>query len=187
MKVINAFATLFAVLAFLTLGSLAVMVALHLLSLEDALARIQEIYANPWRSLQMGMTGLLFIFVGLTFAKLLIKRTRQTEALIFQGEIGPIVVSATAIDDIIKKVLKRFHLVKEWKSKISIDGRDIEAKLRLVLWSGGDVAQLLGGIQQEIRDRLRKVLGTECRLEILCDVIRIEESQFEISEGTLKV
>lgn len=187
MKVINAFATLFAVLSFLTLGSLTIMVALHLLSLEDALARIQEIYASPWRSLQMGMTGLLFIFVGLTFAKMLIKRTRQTEAVIFQGEIGPIVVSATAIEDLIKKVLKRFHLVKEWKTKTSIDGRDIEVKLRLVLWSGGDIPSLLSGIQQEIRDRLRKVLGPDCRLEIYCDVIRIEESQLEVEEGTVKV
>lgn len=163
------------------------MVGLHLLSMEDAVARIQEIYGNPWRSLQMGMTGLLFIFVGLTFAKMLIKRTRQTEALIYQGEIGPIVVSVTAIEDIIKKVLKRFNLVKEWKTKTSIDGRDIEVKLRLVLWSGGDVPLLLSGIQQEIRDRLRKVLGPDCRLEIYCDVIRIEESQFEVEEGTVKV
>ena len=40
---------------------------------------------------------------------------------------------------------------------------------------------------QEIRDRLRKVLGPDCRLEIYCDVIRIEESQLEIEEGTVKV
>lgn len=187
MKVINAFATLFAVLSFLTLGSLTIMVALHLLSLEDALARIQEIYASPWRSLQMAMTGLLFIFVGLTFAKTLIKRSRQTEALIFQGEIGPIVVSTVAIEDVAKKVLKRFTLVKEWRVKTLIDERDVEVKLKLVLWAGGDVPKLLGSIQQEIGDRLRKILGSECQLEIYCDVARIEESKLETEERTVTV
>lgn len=187
MKVVNAFATLFAVMSFLTLGSLTLMVALHLLSLEDAVVKIQEIYASPWRSMQMGMVGLLFIFVGLSFAKTLVKRGRQTEALIFQGEIGPIVVSVTAIEDVIKKVLKRFMLVKEWKTKTLIDGRDVEVKLRLVLWSGGDVPSLLSGIQQEIRDRLRKILGSECRVEIFCDVIRIEESRLEVEDGTITV
>ena len=182
MKVFNAFATLFAVLAFLTLGSLMVMVAFHLLSLEDALLKIQEMYSSPWRSLQVGLLGLLFIMVGLTFAKMLVKRGRQTEALIFQGELGLIVVSATAIEDIVKKVIKRFHLVKEWKAKTVIDGRDVEIKLRLVLWSGGDAPSLLNSIQQEIRDRLRKILGPEGRIEIFCDVIRIEESQFEVEE-----
>lgn len=187
MKVVNAFATLFAVMSFLTLGSLTLMVALHLLSLEDAVVKLQEIYASPWRSMQMGMVGLLFIFVGLSFAKTLVKRGRQTEALIFQGEIGPIVVSVTAIEDVIKKVLKRFMLVKEWKTKTLIDGRDVEVKLRLVLWSGGDVPSLLSSVQQEVRDRLRKILGSECRVEIFCDVIRIEESRLEVEDGTITV
>lgn len=187
MKVVNAFATLFAVLSFLTLGSLTLMVSLHLLSLEDALARIQQIYSSPWRSFQMAMVGLLFIFVGLTFAKSLIKRSRQTDALIFQGELGPIVVSATAIEDVVKKILKRFNLVKEWKIKTLIDSMDVEIKLRLVLWSGGDVPSLLSGIQQEMRDRLHKILGPDCKLEIHCDVIRIEESQLEMPQDTVKV
>ena len=183
MKVINAFASLFAVLAFLTLGSLLLMVALHLLSQQDALLRVQEIYASPWRSLQTGMVGLLFILVGLAFAKMLLKRGRESDVIIFQGEMGPIVISTTAIDDIVKKVLKRFSLVKEWKIKTLIEGRDVEIKLRLILWSGGDVPLFLNTLQQEIRDKLRKILGPEGRLEILCDVLGIEESQLDI-EGT---
>ena len=187
MKVVNAFATLFAVLAFLTLGSLLLMVGLHLLSQQDALSRIQEIYASPWRSLQMGMVGLLFIFVGLAFAKIFLKRGREAEVIIFQGEMGPIVISAAAIEDIVKKVLKRFSLVKDWKIKTLIEGRDVEIKLRLVLWSGGDVPVLLNTVQQEIRDKLRRILGQEGRLEILCDVLRIEESQLDIEENAAAV
>ena len=86
-----------------------------------------------------------------------------------------------------RQVLKRFHLVKEWKTKTGIDGRDIEIKLRMVLWSGGDMPGLLSGIQQEIRDRLKKILGPECRLEIFCDVVRIEESNFEVEENAVSV
>lgn len=183
MKVVNAFATLFAVLAFLTLGSLLLMVSLHLLSQEDALLRIQELYSSPWRSLQIGMAGLLFILVGLAFAKMFLKRGRETEVIVFQGEMGPIVISVTAIDDIVKKVLKRFSLVKDWKIKTLIDGRDVEIKIRLILWSGGDVPGFLNTIQQEIRDRLRKILGPGGRLEILCDVLKIEESQLDM-EGS---
>lgn len=187
MKVVNAFSTLFAVLAFLTLGSLLLMVALHLLSQQDALLRIQEIYASPWRSLQMGMVGLLFILVGLAFAKMFLKRGRETEVIIFQGEMGPIVISITAIEDIVKKVLKRFSLIKDWKIKTLIEGRDVEIKVRLTLWSGGDVPGFLNTVQQEIRDKLRKILGPQGRLEILCDVLKIEESQLDIEEPTAAV
>ncbi|MBI4115801.1 MAG: alkaline shock response membrane anchor protein AmaP [Candidatus Omnitrophica bacterium] len=187
MKVIQAFATIFSVLAFLTLGSLLLIVALRLLSLEDAVLRIQEMYTDPWRSIQTGMVGLLFIFVGLTFAKMLIKRGRQAEAVIFQGESGPVVVSTTAIEDVVKRILKRFPLVKEWKTKILIDNRDVEIKLRLILWSGGDVPALLTSVQQEVKDRLKKVLSPDGKLEIHCDVSRIEESHLEMEEGTVTV
>ena len=187
MKVINASATLFAVLAFLTLGSLLLMVGLHLLSAEDAVVHIRAIYSSPWRSLQTGGLGLLFIFVGLSFAKMFIKRGRETEAIIFQGEIGPIVISTTTLDEMTKKVLRRFSLVKDCKVKTGIDGRDIEIKLRLTLWSGENVPSLLSSIQLEIRDRIRKVIGPDGRLEVLCDVIRIEESQLDIEERIVNI
>jgi hypothetical protein len=187
MKVVQAFTTMFAVFAFLTLGSLLLMVGLHLLSYDDALLRLQELYSNPWRSLQTGITGLLFIFVGLAFGKMLIKRGRQSDAVIFHGEMGPIVVSVTVIEDWVKKVLKRFPLVKEWRPKVLIDGSEVEIKLKLVLWSGGEVASLLANIQQELNDRLRKILGGECRIEIHCDVVRIEESQLEAAEDAVPV
>jgi uncharacterized alkaline shock family protein YloU len=187
MKVVQAFTTTFAVLAFLTLGSLLLMVGLHLLSYEDALLRVQEIYGNPWRSLQTGLTGLVFIFMGLAFGKMLIKRGRQTDAVILHGEMGPIVVSVNAIEDIVKKVLKRMPLVKEWRPKIGIDSSEVEVKLKLVLWSGGDVPSILHNIQQEIGERLRKILGDQCRVEIHCDVVRIEESQLEAEQSTVEV
>ena len=43
MKVANAFAQLFAILAFLTLGSLMIIVSLHLLAFDDAILKVQEI------------------------------------------------------------------------------------------------------------------------------------------------
>lgn len=182
MRVIHAFATLFVVMAFLTLGSLFLMVALHLLSAQDAIAKVQEIYSDPWKSFQTGIVGLIFIFAGLTFAKWLVKGNRQTEALILRGETGPIVVYLSALEDLVKKVLKHFSLVKEWKAKVLLDGKDVEVKLRLVLWSGGDVPALLNSIQQEITERFRKVLGSESRIEISCDIVRIEESQIDVEE-----
>lgn len=182
MKVINAFAHVFAIFAFLTIGSLFMIVAFHILSLQDAQKQLAEFYSTPWRSLQTAFTGFVFISVGLTFARMLLKKRRQEEALIYQSEMGPIVVSATAMEDVVKKVLKRFHLVKEWKTKILIQNKDVDIKLRLVLWSGGKIQDLLMEIQEEVRVRIRKLLGTESRLEITCDVQRIEDHDAGLSE-----
>ncbi len=179
MKVINAFVHLFTIFTFLTLGSLLIIVAVRILSVEDAVLKIQEIYSSPWKSVQTGLIGLLLIMVGLAFSRMLVKKGREAEALIFQSEIGPIVVSVTAIDDVVKKVIKRYHLVKEAKIKTLIQGKDVEIKMRLTLWAGGRVADLLVVIQNEVRTRGSKLLGSENKLEVNCDVQRIEDHEDE--------
>ena len=176
MKVINAFAQLFAILAFLTLGSLMIIVSLHLLAFDQAILKVQEIYQSSWRSGQVGIVGLVFIVLGLAFAKMLIKAGRPNEAVIFQSEIGPMVVSSTTLGNAAVKAVKRFPLVKGAKVKVHIVGRKVEIKLRLVLWAGGHVPAILSELQQEVLHRVKRLLGADNQLIVICDVKGIDES-----------
>ena len=177
MKVINVFANIFSIFAFLTLGSLLIIVASHILPVEEAVFKIREIYSNPWRSIQTGFMGVLFIGVGLIFTRLLLKKGRDTEALIYQSENGPIFVSSSAIEDACKKVLKHFHLIKDSKIKSMINGKNIEVRARLTLWSGGKVQQLLIEIQEEMKNRVQKLVGNDFKVEVLCDVMKVEDHE----------
>lgn len=180
MKVANAFAQLFAILAFLTLGSLMIIVSLHLLAFDDAILKVQEIYQSSWRSVQVGFVGLVFIVLGLAFAKMLVKAGRPNEAVIFQSEIGPMVVSATTLENAAIKAVKRFPLVKSVKVKVTISGRSIEVKLRLVLWAGGHVPTILSELQQEVQQRVKRLMGVDNKLIVICDVKGIEEGSSEL-------
>ena len=151
-------------------------IAFHILSYSDALDQLQELY-EPFHSMQTGILGLVFIVVGLIFTRMLLKQRRQQEALIYQSGIGPVVVSVVALEDVVKKVLKRYHLVKDWKTKTLIHGKDVEIKLRLVLWSGARIQALLTEIQEDLQSRIGKLLGTTNTLEILCDVQKIEDHE----------
>lgn len=179
MKVASVFTQVFAVFSFLTLGSLLIIVSMHILSVEDAVSKLRGVYESPWESLRTGFVGLLFIMVGLSFAKTLVKKGKQTEILIFRGEGGDLMVSAAAVEDVIRKILKRFHLVKDYKIKSIFHGRSVEIRLRLVLWSGGKVPDLLAEIQNEVRARLGKLLGPDIQYEMTCDVQRIEDHEIE--------
>ena len=175
MKVFNFFAHIFAVFAFLTVGSLLIIVAGHILSVEDAVFKLRELYASPLQSLQAGLIGIAYIVIGLSFARMLVKKGRDADAVIIQGETGPLVVSVSAIEDAARKVLKRFNLVKECKIKTFIHSKDVEVRLRLILWAGGRVPELLAEIQEEVYARLRKLLSPDSKVEISCDVQRIED------------
>ncbi len=177
MKVFNFFAHIFVIFAFLTLGSLLIIVALHILSVEDAVFKLREVYANPWQSIRTGFVGLFMITMGLAFARMLVKKGRDADALILQSEVGPILVSVDAIEDVVRKALKRFHLVKDGKIKTMIHGKDVEIKLRLVLWSSSKVQELLTEVQTEVSNRVRRLIRHESRLEVICDVQRIEDHE----------
>lgn len=151
------------------------LVGLHIVSLDDAILRIQHLYSNPWQSFQTGMMGLLFLIIGLLFSKMLVKSGRDSEAVIFQSDLGPIVVTIQAIDDVVRKILKRFYLIKESKIKTVVDGRQVEVRLRLSLWSGGNIPELLEEIQGLVQARVQKLLGPEVKVEVNCDVQHIED------------
>ncbi|MFA7255782.1 MAG: alkaline shock response membrane anchor protein AmaP [Candidatus Omnitrophota bacterium] len=176
MKVTNVFAQVFAILAFLTLGSLMIIVSLHLLAFDDAILKIQEIYQSPWRSVQVGVVGLVFIVLGLAFAKMLVKAGRPNEAIFFQSEIGPMVVSTSTLANTAVKAVKRFPLVKNVKAKVHINGKNVEIQLRLVLWTGGHVPAILSELQQEVQQRVKRLLGPENLLVVVCDVRGIEDA-----------
>ncbi len=182
MKVVHVFANAFATFAFLTVGSLLVLVSIHLLSLDDALFEVQALYTSAEKCLQTGLLGTLFICAGLIFAKSLVKSGRDSDAVVVASEMGPIVVSALALEDVGRKVCKKFHLVKECKSKAFIHGKKVEMKLKFHLWSGSHVPELLAEIQEQICLRVKKLIGSEYKIEISCDVLKIDDHDLDIPE-----
>ena len=123
----------------------------------------------------MGFVGFVFIVLGLAFAKMLVKAGRPNEAVFFQSEIGPMVVSARTLGNTAVKAAKSFPLVKSVKAKVLITGKNVEIKLRLVLWAGGHVSSILSELQQEVQLREKRLLGPENPLVVICDVTGIED------------
>jgi uncharacterized alkaline shock family protein YloU len=153
-----------------------IIVSLHLLAFDDAILKVQEIYQSSWRSIQVGVVGLIFIALGLAFAKMLVKAGRPNEAIIFQSEVGPMVVSASTLGNAASKAIKHFPLVKSVKVKVNIIGKNVEIKLRLVLWAGGHVPTVLSELQKEVQQRVKRLLGSENQLIVICDVKGIDEA-----------
>ena len=186
MKVVNVFINVFSIFVFLTLGSFFIIIALHIVSQDDALRAVTEIYAEPLRSLQAGLMGFLFIFVGLSFAKALIKNSRGDDALVLQGENGTLTISVEAIEDLTRKVLRKFDSVKSSKIKTVIHEKNLNLKIKLTVWSGVLIPEVIREVQNEVKVRLEKMLGIpelSERVEVLVSVIKVAPSRAEEITG----
>jgi len=175
MKIVNVFVYIFAAFAFLTVGSLMIIVSLHVLSMEDALLKVQYIYDDPWKSLQMGGTGVLFIFVGLILSKTLVKLIRRDDDVVLYGKWGYMTVSIRAVNDLVQKVLRKFDVIKEMKTEINVNGNKLKIIADLSVVSGWNLPELINAIQNDISGRLTKMFGGEVELELAVNVTKILE------------
>lgn len=179
MKVVHFFIHVFSVLFYLTIGSLLLIMSLRIVSMEDVMLTVQEVYEGFWPSFQTFLIGFLFICLGLAFAKLLIARTRTEDAVIYQSSMGRISVSLVAIEDIAKKALKKFLVIKDSKVKATLKDAELEVFMRLTLWSSLNIPDLIRDVQEEVRQKLTRVLGMEYPLDIKAEVIKVEEHKIE--------
>lgn len=175
MKIVNFSVYIFAVFAFLTVGSLMMIVSLHVLSMEDALLKVQYIYDDPWKRFQMGLTGVLFIVVGLILSKTLVKLIRRDDDVVLYGKWGYMTVSIRAVDELVRKVLRKFDIIKEMKIETNAEGNKLKINADLSVVSGWNLPELINTIEGDISGRLNKMFGREVDLELAVNVTRILE------------
>lgn len=179
MKVVHFFIHVFSVLVYLTIGSLLMIMSLRIVSMADVLNAVQEVYGNFWSGFQALVLGCLFICVGLAFAKILIARSRSEDTLVYQSSMGRITVSLSAIEDIARKALKKFLVIKDCKVKTNLEDAELKMILRLTLWSALNIPDLVREVQEEVRQKLARVLGMEYPMEIKAEVVKVEEHKID--------
>jgi hypothetical protein len=93
------------------------------------------------------------------------------------------IVSMNTIESTALKAIKPFTLVKSAKVKVNLNGKNVEVKIRMVLWTSNQVTSLLSEIQSAVLMRVQKLLGPENQVTVACDVKGIEETDTLFSEA----
>jgi len=187
MKIFDLFLKVFSVFAFLTIGSLLLMVSLRIVGLEDIIRDISSIYSEPFLSAQTFFVGLFFVVLGLAFAKILIKQTRYAGGIVYTGPQGRTTVSVFAIEDIVRKVLKKKPEINDFSLKCRGYEKKAEIKIRLKLQADVQVPQFSDAIQTDIRTRLKKILDLEEEIEIYIEIQQMEEKQKQENLDTVRI
>lgn len=160
--------------------------SLRIVDIQDVITSIEGVYGSISGGAQTFLLGIIFIFVGLAFARILIKKGQVEDALIFRGTKGMVSISLSALEDVTRKSLKKFLLVKTSVVKCHIEDERLEILVRLTLWSTMNIPGVIRQIQEEIRVKILKLLGQEYDFEIKVDIESIEEHKKSvIDEETL--
>ncbi len=179
MKIFDLFLKVFSVFSFLTIGSLLIMVSFHVVSVNELMLDIQNIYSSFGGSFQVFMIGFVFIFSGLAFAKMLIKQTRYSGGVVYTGPLGRTSVSLSAIEDIVKKVLRKRSEIINFDLKCRGFEKKVEVKIRLEVQLQQPLLEFSEQVQQDVRSRLMKVLELDNEVSVFVDIHQLKDADAE--------
>lgn len=179
MKVIGFFVDILCIFAFLTFGSLMMIVALRILPMEDALIHVQNLYESGGLRWQLMAAGGLFIFSGLVLTKALVKKNRSGDEFVLDGANGHLAVSYSSVNRLVQRVLKKFDAIR--KSDVTAEYRQgvLTIRTSVVLVAGCNVPSLVQDVEREISDRISKTFGYDMAVDVMVNVTQIEEPLIE--------
>ena len=181
MKVINFLFEVFCIFALLTLGSLLIIVAFHILPMEDALIKVQEIYESGARQFQIGLTGFVLIACGLMLTKMLVKKTRtEDDLLVVDGETGRMTITSRAVSDLTQRILKRFDAVRESSISTLFEQDKLHITASIHVLPGWDLTELTSIIERDVKTRVSKMLGGKIPVSIVIRISKVEEASLEM-------
>ena len=182
MKLLTLFIDVFCIFVFLTLGSLMIIVALHILPMEDALIKVQAIYESGFQSFQLGVTGLLLIVTGLALSRMLVKKTKgDDDFFIVESEGGRLTITYTAINELVVRVLKRFDVIRQSSVATSYEQGVLKIVASINILPGWDLSELTRTIEHDVEERVAKMLRSKMPISVSINVTKIiEEAPLDV-------
>ena len=182
MKVFQVLVDIFCIFAFLTIGSLMMIVALEILPMEEALIKVQDLYESPPVRFQLAGIGLWLVFVGIFMSRELVKKTRAEDEFVIVGEHGQITVTYHSVNEMVQRILRRFEKVRKVQVSSRFAGGALSIRLALTLVQNCHLPSLLVDVEHAVKERIEKTLGEQVHIDVTANVVTIEEAVLEAAE-----
>jgi uncharacterized alkaline shock family protein YloU len=78
---------------------------------------------------------------------------------------------------VVVKILRKFDTIKDFKVKTTIKGKSLSVAVKVTVWSGVLIPEVVQEVQNEIRGRLDKMLGAPERMDVSVSVQKVAASE----------
>lgn len=175
MKISHIILMIIGALVFLMLGCFLFFgVCIGLSPVQDVYKDIERLYEHRFLA---GCVGLFFLSIGYVAVKILLKRSGKDELFVVDNEYGRTSIALAAVDDLIRKKIKRFQNVKRYRIKLTISNRVLEVGIRLVIDSTRSASEFSSAVHEEIQKIILHSIGIPTdNLKITVTVTKVIES-----------
>ncbi|MBU1862264.1 MAG: alkaline shock response membrane anchor protein AmaP [Candidatus Omnitrophica bacterium] len=161
-------------LVFLMVGCfLFFFISLGLIPIDNVYTEVKRLYDHRFIT---GCVGFFFLSIGYIAVKILIKRSHRDEVFIVDNDYGRTSISLIAIEDLIKKTLRRYDYVERFKLKVGTQNKVLTVRVGLVLVMGKSGSEAVEDVQNELQKKLITFVGLKREdLKITVNVSKVIE------------
>ncbi len=120
--------------------------------------------------------GIVLIFVAIVFAQLILGKIERERSIAFNNPSGPVIISLSAIEDLIKRLTNSIFEIKESRPYVVKTKKALEVYLRITLRYETNIPELTVRLQDLIKNKLQEILRLEDPITVKIHVQKIISS-----------
>jgi len=160
-------------LIFLIVGVLLLIIAAHLYGALDLTAQLDSLRNLPNLWIILGFTGALIVVISFSIVRVTIGTLQREKTIAFENPEGQVVISLSAIEDFIKRIVKQIVEMKDMRCSVVASKKGIRISTKVALWSDANIPDATDRIQSLIRSRVQEMLGIEESITVAVHITKI--------------
>ncbi len=126
-----------------------------------------------------GITGGVLIILVVSLLNFVWSGVEAERNIAFKTEYGDVLVSLSAIEDYIRKLLKEEPDIKDLRTKVSVRKKGLVVLLKAVMLSETNIPNITEKIQSNLRVKVQEMLGMEEPIIVKVYISKIGEKEKE--------
>lgn len=154
--------------------SLAVILfAVHVLDLNTIQSILSLIYHDGQVATVVVAVSLGIIVISVVLENLIYGRRRRERTIAFDNPSGPVAVSLSALEDLIKRLSIQVPEIKEIRPTVLAIKKGLDIDIKLTLKAEGNIPDLTSRLQDLVKRKIEESIGIEGKINIRVHVVKI--------------
>ncbi len=158
---------------FMSTGLVLIFILNNLITVQDVINFFEQFHIKTNINLLLNILGAVNFLLGLIMFQIIRPSGDKKKAIVYKTDKGEVRILLGAIEDYIVKVASRIKEVRDIKTRIKVNGKNLKVYCKVLLKSEGGVAFPVEKIQERIEEELRRMLGIEINISVNVNIVKV--------------
>lgn len=163
----------------LLVGSSLVAMSLQLVTIDEVVGFLNNIYASRDFRVILGISGFVLAILGFVIFQWVTLKLQREKTIAFTTPDGQVTVSLEAIGNFIRRVTGSLPGVKEIKPDVVANRKGLQVFAKVILLEETNIPDISEEIQRLVRKKIQDMLGIEENIQTRVHIVKIVSKEGE--------